>query len=180
MAFEKLIEFLTEFYERIVPWVIVNVDEGGVLLRMGKYVRSLEAGPHLKWPLIDVGVTVATALTTQQVGPQSLTTSEGQAFVASAVLKYKVRDPKPLCCDLADEIEVLKDVSSGAMKRSLVSRTWQEIRQANGDLEKEILAEIRKEVNDWGFKVYSFTLIDLSPMRSLRLVQDQAPTISLD
>ena len=143
-ALGKLIDAIVGSIERLTPWVIVNEGQGGVVLRLGRYARTLRTGYNWKWPLIELGVTIDTALTTLTVGPQSLTAADGRAFVVSAVLKYRVRDPKPLCCDISDEVEALSDVTSAAIKHALTVNTWAEITRLNGDLELSALSELKK------------------------------------
>ena len=41
-----------------------------------------------------------------------------------------------------------------------------------GDCEKEILDNVRKEVNQYGFRIKSITFTDLAPIKTIRLMQD--------
>jgi regulator of protease activity HflC (stomatin/prohibitin superfamily) len=68
---EKLIEVISTLGTRVSAVVEIKEGEGGVILRRGKYLRTVEPGWHFKIPVVDHLVDTETCLTTLRVGPQS-------------------------------------------------------------------------------------------------------------
>lgn len=169
---EKLLDLLASAGTLATPIVIVHPWQGGVILRLGKYLKTIETGPHLKWPFLEDYVLTETCTTTIRLPPQSLTTKDGHAVVVGCIIKYHVNDVRELICNVWDAKDVLIDVTMGTIGRKIEMNTYDELR--SGSPAREVLEAVRKEVNAFGFKVEAVTFTDFSKMRSIRLVQPRA------
>ena len=56
--FEKLIDLLVGAWHRLCPLEIIEAYNRGVVLRFGRYHRTLEPGLHWKWPVAEDVVSV--------------------------------------------------------------------------------------------------------------------------
>lgn len=169
--FDKLIEWVLGFWDSIVPWEIVDTYEGGVILRFGKFSRTIAPGFNWKIPFAEHAVTVKTCITTLPLGAQSLTTKDDKACSVATIVKYSIKDVKPFLLDIWDSVDVLQDVTKGAVKEIVNNHTWAELLEL--PIETLILETVRKEVNQYGFKVHKITFSDMSRMRTLRIIQTQ-------
>lgn len=167
--FEKLIELIAQGWERVAPFVVVHPYEQGIILRFGKYHSSKEAGFHWKWPFADEVIQITTCLTTLRLPPQTLTTSDDVQVVVSAIIKYEIRDPEPFVTKIYDQVDVLADITMGAIRNSVVSLSYEELVKAPP--EQMIIKEVRKYVNQFGFKIEAITFTDIGRVRSIRLIQ---------
>lgn len=174
---EKLIELCAGAWETIKPYVVVNAYEQVVILRWGKYHRTLEPGLHWKIPFADSTYEVHTAVTTLRLPPQTLTTKDDVGVVVAAIIKYQVRDPEPYVTDVFDQVDVLGDVTMGAIRNAVVGVEWTDLKVSPP--EASVLAEVRKQANRFGFKIEAVTFVDLGRVRSLRLIGDNVP-LNLD
>lgn len=170
--FEKLIDLLLNFGSVASPLVVVKAWQGAVVLRFGRYRRTLEPGIYWKIPFFEDAVETETCVTTMRLPPQSLTTKDGKEIVVSTIVKYQIRDLKPYTCDVYDQKDVLADTVMGATARKVRASTYDDL--TNGTPETEIIAEARKEVNKFGFQLHRITLTDLCRAKSIRLVQAAA------
>jgi regulator of protease activity HflC (stomatin/prohibitin superfamily) len=50
--FDRLISLITDLWEQIVPWYIINEYDGGVRLRFGKFHKVLQPGLPIKFRLL--------------------------------------------------------------------------------------------------------------------------------
>ncbi len=166
---ERILDLLAGGWDLIAPLFVVKVYEGGVVLRFGKYQRTVEPGLHFKWPLVDLHQTTKTCVTTMRLPPQTLTTADDHSVVVSAVVKYQVRDVRPLLTEIWDAADVLADTCMGAIRRTVNDKSYADLVKA--DAEDAVLERIRAEVNRYGFKVHRLTFTDLGRVRSIRLVQ---------
>jgi regulator of protease activity HflC (stomatin/prohibitin superfamily) len=175
--FERLLELVLGVWDSAVPWVVVNAYENSVVLRLGKYHRTLTPGLHWKLPFADDPNGVNMSTTTLRLPPQTLTTQDGIGVVVSVIVKYKVVDPRPYVTDVWDQVDVLADTVMGATRLAVADATWKEL--AENPPEKVVAASTRKQVNKYGFRVEAITFIDLGRVRSIRLMGDREMT-SLD
>jgi regulator of protease activity HflC (stomatin/prohibitin superfamily) len=166
---EQLLNFLAQAGSLFSPIVMVHPWQGAVILRKGKYHKTLEPGYYLKWPFIEDAIEVDTCVTTLRLPPQSITTKDGVEIVVSSIVKYQIRDLKPYVCDVYDQKDVLADVSMGAVGQIVKNSTYIDL--TTGSPEKEVIDRVRKEVNQFGFSVLKFTFTDFCRAKSLRLVQ---------
>lgn len=168
MFIEKLIEVLVNAWERIAPFVIVHVYEKGVILRFGRYVRTVEPGIRWKIPYVEESIEVNTVLTTMRLPPQSLTTKDMRDVVVAAIVKYRIADPKPYITEVWDQVDVLADVAMGEIARQVKLLEAEEL--FLDPPEGKIAAAVRRRVKDYGFEIEAVTFTDLARARSLRLV----------
>lgn len=173
--FEKLIELIAAGWDRIAPFTVVDAYEGAVILRFGRYSRTLEPGLHWKIPLAERAVEVNTCITTMRLQPQTLTTSDGLSVVVTAIVKYRIADPEPYVVGVWDQQDVLADVTMGATARAVRAVTWEALRA--DPPERAVLEEARKQCNRFGFRIEAVTFTDLGRVNSLRLIQPAAANL---
>lgn len=168
---EKLLDILLGVWDFFIPFTVVREFEGGVILRFGKYKRSLLPGFHWFWPFgIEEVLTTETAITTIELRAQTLTTLDNQTIVISSIVKYQVKDPKPYLLEVCDAQDVLSDVTLGINKKIVNTTTYANLLDEN--IENIVLKAVRNEVNQFGFKVFAVTFVDMGKIKSLRLITD--------
>ena len=165
---ERLLAWLDSVWDAAKPASIVPAYDGGVVLRLGKYHRTVIPGLNWKIPFIDEIITTTTAITTMETRPQTLTTADDVGVVVGAIIKYEIRDPKPYLLDIWDAVDVLKDVAMGALRSCVTKRIWKDL--CDPSLEAAVLEILRRDLNKYGFKLHTFTLTDLGRVKSLRLL----------
>lgn len=166
---EKFIEFLLQFWQRISPVTIIQHYEKGAVLRFGVFHRALDPGLHWKWPIAEEVIEAMASITTLRLPPQTLTTADDANVVISAIVKYQIVNVEPYVTLIWDQHDVLADTTMGAVRKAVSDLTWDELRTESP--EKRIIEFVRKEVNQFGFKIHSITFTDLGRVRSLRLIQ---------
>lgn len=174
--FDRIFEFLALSWERISPFVVVHPYEEAVVLRFGRFLASKKTGFHWKWPFADEVIQVTTCLTTMRLPPQTLTTSDDVQVVVAVVVKYQIRDTEPFVTGIYDQNDVLADVTMGAIRNNVVSITYAEL--VKSPPEQSILKEVRKNVNQFGFKIDAVTFTDIGRVRSIRLIQPSASNLA--
>jgi regulator of protease activity HflC (stomatin/prohibitin superfamily) len=174
--FEKLIDLIAGLWEKLSPLEIVNAYQTAAIMRCGRFHRALAAGLHWKWPLIESVLTVETCVTTLRLPPQTLTTKDGAAVVVAAIVKYQVTNVQPYVTEIWDQRDVLADVAMGAVRQAVSDIDWQTL--VAEPPERRVLELMRKEVNQYGFKLHRITFTDIGRMRSLRLIQQTAMDIA--
>jgi membrane protease subunit HflK len=180
-----LIVFFTGFYT-------IDPEEIGVVVRLGKYVRSSNPGLHFKLPLGVEQVTkvpvqrqlkeefgfrtvtpdVRSTFTTEGLEVEShMLTGDLNAAVVEWVVQYRVVDPYKYLFRVRNVRETLRDVSEAVMRQVVGDRTVNEILTV-GRAEAASLVEVELqrlcEQYDTGIKVDQVVLQDVNPPEAVK------------
>ena len=69
--FERVFDFIANFWNILRPVVVVTDFEGGVILRFGRYNREIKPGIHWKYPLADNAMIISVVTTTMALRPST-------------------------------------------------------------------------------------------------------------
>lgn len=167
---------------------IVNPDEQGIVLRFGKYVRTVEPGPHyhLPFPIETVYKPQVTQVLRGEVGFRSL--GQGKTFQQGQVktipqeasmltgdenivnvqfsVQYKIKDPVEYLFNVTNQAAVVRNAAEAAM-REVIGKSMIDSALTDGKLKiqndaTELLQNIlnRYEV---GVQVIAVQLQDVHP-----------------
>jgi regulator of protease activity HflC (stomatin/prohibitin superfamily) len=167
--FDRILDWFDKGWQWIKPFNVIDAWETGAVLRVGKFNRAVPPGLHWKWPFIEQVVEITTVETTMRLPPQTLTTKDGVGVVVSAIVRYSIPNIERYVTQIFDAKDVLADVTLGAVRQAVTSTDYVDLMREPP--EKAIAAAVRKDVNDYGFKVYRVTFFDLARVRSIRLIQ---------
>lgn len=168
--FDKLIEVLAHWWERLVPFLIVTEYERGVVLRFGRYHRELTPGFHWVIPLVEQWITHNVVPSVHMSTPQSLTTRDGHQCVVQALITWKVHNIKKMLLEVEDAGHALGDAIPGLVAQHVNRLTWEEL-CADGALDP-VMKEARSRGFKWGIEVMQVSMSDLQRCKSLRIWQD--------
>ena len=168
--FDRLIDFLLQFIDQLLPITPVNQTDKGVRLRFGKFKEVLEPGWHYKHPFIDEVVKHTILWTTMSLTSQSLTTKDGKDIVVKGVIKYRIADIQIFLLEVWDAIDAISDMTQGIIFDIVKEKTWEELQTL--DLKPLITRKVRNEAKRWGIEVETVTLSDLAKIKSIRLLND--------
>ena len=167
--FDKLIDFLMQFIEDIVPFKIVNQWEKGVFLRFGKFERIVEPGLIIKFPFIDKIWQTPVITQTIHLQPQTLTTLDEKDVVLKAIVRYHVDDVSKFLLNVMHASDVLVDTTQGIIRDTVEYSNWEDLDDVCPGLEKEV----QQIVCDWGIKVERITLTDLGIVKTYRIMSEE-------
>lgn len=166
--FEWLKDLLASGGTLLSPVCMVRAWQGGVILRYGRWHRTMTPGYYWKIPFFEDYVLTETCDTTERLQPQSLMTKDDVSVVVSSIVKYAIRDVQKYVCDVYDQKDVLADTTMGAIARAVRDHTYEELQQ--GEVEKDALTAAKRGAGKYGFEVIQLTLTDRARAKSLRLV----------
>ena len=143
------------------PWVTIDTDEIGVVLRLGKFNRTLDPGFHFRLPppveliytpkvtqikRIEIGFRTRANNTFEEVANESymLTGDENIASV-ELVVQYRISDPVKYLFTTEDVDETVKDITESAMRKVVGDYP---IDAVLTDRRVEIATKIRTEIQE--------------------------------
>lgn len=167
---ESLINFIISILDKLLFFWIIKEFDNGVLLRFGKYKKTLKPGIHFKIPLVDEVITHHVVTSLLSIPAQSLTTKDGKQLVVKGIVKYRVEDVKPLLLEVWDSTDAISDITQSIIKKQIHIRTWEQCTE--DDLDNEITKKLRVEVRKWGISIDNVTMTDMGITKSLRLYNE--------
>ncbi len=183
--FDAIIDIFVQIWDAFIPWVIVDPYEQAIILTWGKCTRLISnddgmfgTGFHWKWPLIQQFMEQSIVVTTMDLSSQSLTTKDGKSIVVSSIVKYRVDDITKFLLGISDQFSAIADITAAKTKQVITQSDWEHI-DSSTDL--KIAELVRDEVKKYGIRIEpkGIVLVDLQVCRSIRLLQDVAPIISV-
>lgn len=169
--FDKLLDFILNFIEDILPLTIVNQWEMGVHLRFGKYYRVVQPGLVLKIPFVDKILKTEVITQTVHLQPQTLTTLDEKSIVLKSIIRYHVHDVKKFLLNVMHASDVLVDTTQGIIRDIVEGTNWEDLYEVNETLK----SEVANVVKDWGITIERVTLTDLGIVRTYRIMSDTKP-----
>lgn len=166
-----LIEFIKQFWANVIPFYIINEYEHGVVLRMGKFHKSIEAGFIWKIPFFDTVIHCHNTVTTMAIKNQSLTTKDEHQITIEAIVKYKIINAKKYLLEVEDSIDAINDITQGKIKQLVTSVTWSELRELKDEQIKDL---VEAESKQWGIKIYYITITSLVKTRVYKLINSNS------
>src|SRR5260370_2071504 len=155
----------------LTSYYTVGADSQGVVLRFGKYLKTVEPGLHFKLPF---GVDAVTVIPTRRqlklefgfttpgyltnaiqpsqnpVEEKSMVTGDLNAALVEWVVQYRIDDPSQYLFDVRNPGETLRDLSEAAMREVVGDRTVDElITLCRQDIEIEALARMQELAKDY-------------------------------
>lgn len=170
---DKLIDFILNFLDDVIPFKVVKQWQHGVRFRLGKiHLPILLPGIHFKIPFADEIVNHATVVTTLSLEPQSLSTKDGKNIVVKSHVKYHIVDLESYATKIWDAPDALIDVTAGIIYEKISKLDYKKARETN--LSSLITPDARVEALPWGVYIEKVTITDFAEMRSYRLFTKEA------
>ncbi len=167
---DRLVEVATKFAQLFIFLRVIDCYERGVLLRMGKFKRTLEPGPHFVVPFsVDNVLRARVVIDTMELPPQSFTTTDGVDCVATAIVTYKIRDIAKFFLEAEDAESVLSDSTRGPIRQVLRTKSWRALKSGDG-LDDEITRAARRKAFQFGIEITNICLSDLVRAKAFRLL----------
>jgi membrane protease subunit HflK len=125
----------------------VQAESEAVVLRFGKFLKTVEPGLHFKLPLgvdevsilptrrqlklefgfVTTGYTNADQVPKDQEEEKSMVTGDLNAALVEWVVQYRIDDPKQYLFDVRNPGQTLRDLSEAAMREVIGDRTVDEV-----------------------------------------------------
>lgn len=166
--FERLIEWVEYFFDLFRFWKIINPYEAGVVLRLGKYSRTVRPGFNFILPInIETVLTDNVVPTTTAVAEQVLTTADGVQVVISIILRWRIHDIRKILLEVEDADGVLVDCSCGELAKMVRLHPYAAI--STDDWHDQTYKAMRKRAFAWGIELQEVQVVNCAKARTIRI-----------
>jgi len=167
-------------FDRIMDWVeytisyfqflfVIDQYDMGVVLRFGKYHRTVGPGLHLIAPFgIEDSLEDTVVRTTSYLETQTVTSSDGKSVNITGILVYKIGNIKRWLLEVDDAEDALHDMTYGIISELAETKTWSQIMKPS--FMDEVTELVQDEAISWGARVEAVKLSDRVQSKSLRLM----------
>lgn len=148
---------------------IVQPDQVAVLVRFGRFKRSLAGGFYWKWPLLDTVRKTPCKDQSIDLKNQHVQSQQGITYAISGYILYRVIDAQKDILEVHDyDVSLPRYVMHEIA--SAVSIPDNEPRMR--DIEQIVSESISDQAEHWGLDILEFGLTDFSRAKVIRLVQE--------
>jgi regulator of protease activity HflC (stomatin/prohibitin superfamily) len=159
------------------PVINTLVDEGktGLLFVDGRFVRALTAGAYSFWnvagtPRVE---TVDLRLQTVEIPGQEILTRDKVSIRVNVWAEFQVVDAVQAKQSVKDYAEHLYRSLQLAVRQTLGRRTLEEILAEKVDIDEQVAAEVRREMQSFGVRVGAIALKDVILPGEMREILNQ-------
>lgn len=152
---------------------IIGQNQVGLIERLGKYQRSVKAGPVICIPFIDNVRRVSLALQPLKIDRYTIITKDNAEVKVSVTLNYKVTDPYKYFYENTDPEESMIQLVRGHL-RDIIGRM--DLNEALGST-KDINIELAEAIGDltdvYGINVVRINIDELLPSHEIQESMDK-------
>lgn len=181
-----IIALLVGLFLIVQTVVIVEPEEVALIIRFGKYQRTLTSGSHVKFPLLEKSIFVPVerqlkeefGFRTAQAGRRTtydsgnfadeslMLTGDLNVAVVDWITQYRVNDPYKYTFKVRDVVSTFRDMNEALMRTVIGDRSVTEVLTIGRDeIASEVEVRLQELCNQYemGIKIEQVVLQDVNP-----------------
>jgi regulator of protease activity HflC (stomatin/prohibitin superfamily) len=171
---DKALQFFIEFAYIFRVATVVHAYEEAVVLRLGKFHRTLEPGWHWVIPLrVEEVISTTVTCHTTNLPTQTLETSDNVQVSVAALVTWEVSDVRKFLLEAAEHQEAVFDAATGTLATLVMSLPWKDLRGT--EFSRTLKTDVKKRARRYGVRITDVQLTDLARTKTIRLLQPTAP-----
>ena len=174
LVFPMIVLFV--FLLIIIPGIrVINQYERGVILRFGKFKRTLNPGLHVIIPYIDVMKKVDIRTTPMDIPKQEVITKDNITVNVDAVVYFKVLDSKKAVLDITNYTYATSTFAQTALRDVTGNFELDELLSKRDEISSQIKEIVDKRTDLWGIDIEDVKLQNIElPADMKRAMAKQA------
>lgn len=153
----------------------INEYERGIKFVMGRYVKIMEPGWRVVWPIFQGYKKVDMRTKAVDVPDQKAITRDNVSVTVNAVIYYKVQSAEKAILEVENFQYAISQYAQTTMRNVVGEATLDELLANREKLAERIREIVDKETDAWGLKVQNVELKDISlPADMERTIAKQA------
>ena len=148
---------------------IIPQATAGVVERLGRYHKTLNAGVNLVFPFIDV-IRRTVDLREQVVDfqPQSVITEDNLVISIDTVIYYQVTDPKSATYEIANFVLGIEQLTVTTLRNKVGSLDLEDALTSREEINAALRTVLDDATGRWGVRVNRVEIRDIVPPESVR------------
>ena len=142
---------------------IVQQQERGIVLRLGKYKSIAEPGLNLVMPYIETMIKVDMRERVINVDPQKVITKDNVSVIVDAVIYFKIVDPVKAEFEVEDFGNAATTLAQTNLRNIVGEKTLDETLTARDHINTNLRLVLDEATNVWGVKVTRVEVQKIDP-----------------
>jgi regulator of protease activity HflC (stomatin/prohibitin superfamily) len=166
--FDRLFEILQSMWDALLPWVVLQPWEAGILVRLGRVKKVIGPGFHWIIPFrVDAMWHESVTPTTHHINGLSTTTKDGRSIGFDAIITYQITDIEKALTKVTSVNDAIVDTCKGVIGTALSESTWDDV--LHGRSTEELTKLCRARGWKWGIEVMAVQLAGVCAVKNIRL-----------
>jgi regulator of protease activity HflC (stomatin/prohibitin superfamily) len=166
--FDWIWNALSAIGEALLPFVVLQPYESGVLCRLGTFKRVLGPGFHWVFPFhIDRVWDDHITPRTEHLSGLATTTKDGKSIGFDAIVTYRIKDIEKAVLRVTHVQDAIADTCMGIIGTELSNATWEDV--LHGKATESLTSACRERGWKWGVEIMSVQLAGVALVRNFRL-----------
>ena len=176
--------------------IIVQQQEEVIIERLGRYEKTLKAGPNFIFPILDAPRGIAKKVTQRTLDGQSYSylketskidlretvydfprqnviTKDNVSITINALLYFQIIDAKSAVYEIANLPEAIEKLTQTTLRNLVGQLELQETLVSRDKINGELRAILDEATNKWGVKVNRVELQDIIPPADIQAAMDK-------
>lgn len=163
-----LIQFIDRLFSFVPRIWLVNPDEAGIRITLGKHYRAIVPGWYIYWPLIQECTTITVTPQVVDLRAQSVFTRDGWDLCFGGGIMYRVSDSVKAILKVNDYDKSLYTLALGIVTNYINQHEFDDCNVA--DIQNAILEGVRKDAEGWGLKIMRMYVTDFGTTKNIRIL----------
>jgi regulator of protease activity HflC (stomatin/prohibitin superfamily) len=147
---------------------IVQPYEQAIYMRLGKFVRVLNQGLNIVFPLINQGVKMDLRTEVLDVPKQEVITKDNSPVDVDAVIYIKVTDPKNAFFEVTDYRFATVNLAQTTLRSIIGDMELDEILSSREKINVSLRDILDENTDKWGVKIEAVEIREVNPARKVK------------
>ncbi len=141
----------------------ISQGTGGIVERMGKYVKTVGPGVHFIAPIFTRMIRISLKERVEHFDPQDIITKEGLVVRIDAFLLFRIIDAKKAVYDIENYLMALDAVTMATLRDVVGGMTLSETLASREQINSKLRAVLDEHTSRFGIKVTSVEIKAIEP-----------------
>ena len=155
---------------------IIKQGEIGIVEKLGKYHRTIDAGLNFVNPLFDKVRTVIIKELTMDVPPQNVITKDNVTISIDTVVFYRITDPTKAVYAINDLRRSIQYMAQTTVRNIVGKMELEEILASRDTINSQLRESLDIATDPWGCKVNNVEIKDIVPPRDVKEAMEKLIT----
>ena len=149
--------------------VFVQQQQVAIIQRMGKFLRTLNAGPHLLVPFLDrVRYTMDMREMVVPFPPQGVITEDNLMVNIDSVIYFQIVDPVKAAYEAQNYIQAIEQLTMTTLRNIIGGLDLEQTLTSREEINAKLRAVLDEATGKWGIKVNRVELRSIEPPATIR------------
>jgi regulator of protease activity HflC (stomatin/prohibitin superfamily) len=149
--------------------VIVSQSTTVIVQRLGRYLKTMEAGIHFNIPIVDsILPVISMKERVSDFNPQPVITKDNVTMQIDTVVYYQVMDAKLFTYGVERPVQALENLTATTLRNLIGDLELDQTLTSRDKINGKMWEVLEEATNDWGIKVNRVELKNIIPPRDIQ------------